>query len=47
MLDKAIWIFNHDIILIGCYLGIMCGAVVRIVMVLISKIMEVWDAKDI
>ena len=39
-MDKILWILNHDIILIGCFLGLMCGAVIRIVMVLINKIVE-------
>ena len=45
MLDKIIWVLNHDIILIGCFLGLMCGAVIRIFMVIINKIVEVWDEK--
>ena len=42
-----IHILTHDIILIGCGLGLMCGIVIKVLMVLVSKIMEVWDAKDI
>ena len=47
MFDKAIWIFNHDIILIGCFLGLMCGAVIRIVMTIIEKIIDRKEKKMI
>ena len=39
-MDKILWILNHDIILIGCGLGIMCGAVIRIVMTIIEEIID-------
>lgn len=41
-----IHILTHDIILIGCGLGLMCGIVLKIVIEIISKIVEVWDDKS-
>ena len=36
-----VWILNHDIILIGCTLGLMCGIMAKILMTLTGAIVDI------